>query len=305
MNAVLNGYLSKLRRVLADGDGDAVLATQAPGYVLRVPAERLDARRFEGLFQEGREALARGDADQAAASLRAALALWRGPALADLVDQQFAQSEIRRLDELRLAALEDRIDADLALGRHDALVAELETLVAENPYRERLQGQLLLALYRSGRQAEALEAYQRARRTLLGELGIAPGPRLQELERAILRQDPALDVEAPAPARVREVAQRSILVAIADETHIDALLVVAESLARQPSRIVILARLVSDAAELRSASAWLEKRRSALEARGVVARAASCTSTAPGEELARLASELNVDLLLADAPMSS
>lgn len=202
MNAVLNGYLSKLRRVLADGDGDAVLATQAPGYVLRVPAERLDARRFEGLFQEGREALARGDADQAAASLRAALALWRGPALADLVDQQFAQSEIRRLDELRLAALEDRIDADLALGRHDALVAELETLVAENPYRERLQGQLLLALYRSGRQAEALEAYQRARRTLLGELGIAPGPRLQELERAILRQDTSLEAPTPIAAAI-------------------------------------------------------------------------------------------------------
>ena len=160
----------------------------------------------------------------------------------------------------------------------------------------------MTALYRSGRQAEALDAYQEARRALVDELGIEPSPALQELERAILRQDPALDVEAPAPAADREVAERSILVAITREAHVDALLAVAEPLARHPPRVVILARLVPDAAELRSASAWLEERRSALEARGVVARAASFTSTAPGEELARLATELDVDLLLADAP---
>jgi YVTN family beta-propeller protein len=195
VNAVLNVYLSRLRRLLADGNGDEVLATQAPGYVLRVPAERLDAHRFETLLEQGREALALGDAQQAAAKLRSALALWRGPLLADLAYEPFAQTETRRLEELRLAALEDRIEADLALARHDALVAELKTLVAENPYRERLQGQLLLALYRSGRQAEALDAYRRARRTFADELGIEPGPRLQELERSILRHDPSL--EAP------------------------------------------------------------------------------------------------------------
>jgi YVTN family beta-propeller protein len=197
VNAVLNGYLSKLRRMLADGD--EVLATQAPGYVLRVPAERLDARRFEALLQQGREELGRGDVQPAAATLRAALSLWRGPALADLAYEQFAQSEIRRLDELRLAALEERIDADLTLGRHDAVVAELEALAAEHPYRERIQEQLMLALYRSGRQAEALDAYSRARRTLVEELGIDPGPRLQELERAILHHDPALRAP-PAPS---------------------------------------------------------------------------------------------------------
>jgi YVTN family beta-propeller protein len=201
VNSVLNVYLSRLRRLFADGDGDGdeLLATQAPGYVLRVPDERLDARRFEALLEQGRESLALGNAQEAAAALRTALSLWRGPPLADIAYESFAQTEIRRLQELRLAALEERIDADLVLGRHDALIAELERLVAENPYRERLLGQLLLALYRSGRQAEALDAYRRARRTLTDELGIAPGPRLQELERSILRQDASLDAPAPPP----------------------------------------------------------------------------------------------------------
>jgi YVTN family beta-propeller protein len=197
VNAVLSVYLSRVRRLLADGGGDDVLATQAPGYVLRVPADRLDARRFEDLVDRGRRALAAEDHEQATATLREALALWRGPALADLAHEEFAQREIGRLEELRLAALEDRIEADLVLGRHEGLVAELEPLVAEHPYRERLHAQLMRALYRSGRQAEALEAYQRARRALVEELGIAPGPRLQELERAILRHDPSL--EAPEP----------------------------------------------------------------------------------------------------------
>jgi hypothetical protein len=160
----------------------------------------------------------------------------------------------------------------------------------------------MTALYRSGRQAEALDAYQAARRALVDELGIEPSAALHELERLILRQDPSLDLEAPRPRRVREMAERSILVAIAHAQGADALLAVAEPLARHPPRVVILARLVSDAAELRSASAWLEERRSALEARGVVARAASFTSTAPGAELARLAAELDVELLLAEAP---
>lgn len=210
MNAVLNGYLSKIRRALADGNDDELLATQAPGYVLRVPAERLDARRFEALLEQGREALAGGDAQQAAVSLRAALSLWRGPPLADLAYEQFAQGEIRRLDELRLAAFEDRIDADLALARHDALIPELETLVAEHPYRERLQGQLLLALYRSGRQAEALDAYRRARRTFADELGIDPGSKLQELERSILRHDTSLDAPAPPPPPPTSLDQQSL-----------------------------------------------------------------------------------------------
>jgi DNA-binding SARP family transcriptional activator len=290
--------VSRLRKALPQD----VLTTRSPGYVVRVEPDELDLHRFERLVDEGRSLLARGLAADASERLRDALSLWRGAALADFAYESFAQAAIARLEEIRLAALELRIDADLALGRHHELVGELEALVAEHPLRERLRRYLMKALYRSGRQAEALEAYQDARRALVDGLGIDPSNALQELERAILRQDPALDLEAPAPTRVREVAERSILVALTHETGVDAMLAVAEPLVRQPPRVMILARLVSDAVELQSASAWLEERRSELEARGVVARAASFTSTAPGEELARLATELDVELLLADAP---
>lgn len=173
--------------------------TETTGYVLHVPRERLDARRFETLLETGRRQLASGDPARASVTLRDALTLWRGPALADLAFEPFAQSEIARLEELRLAAIESRIEADLALGRNDALVAELETLVAAHPYREGLRAQLMLALYRSGRQAEALETYRTARRTFSEELGIEPGPRLQQLQGAILRHDPSLEAPAPEP----------------------------------------------------------------------------------------------------------
>jgi DNA-binding SARP family transcriptional activator len=291
-------YVSRLRKVLPQD----VLATRSPGYVLGIAPDELDLDRFERLVDEGRSLLARGQPSTASERLHDALSLWRGPALADFAYESFAQTAIARLEEIRLAALELRIDADLALGRHDELVGELEALVAEQPLRERLRKSLMTALYRSGRQAEALDAYQDARRTLVDELGIEPSAALQEQERAILRQEPALDPPPSAPASLGEAAERSILVAITDEARVDALLAVAEPLVRDPPRIMILARLVSDAAELRSASAWLEARRSALEARGVTARAASFTSTAPGEELARLATEFDVDLLLADPP---
>ena len=170
---------------------------QAAGYVLRVPPERLDVRRFEDLLEQGRRELASGQTERASLTLRDALALWRGPALADLAFEPFAQTEITRLEELRVAALEARIEADLALGRQDSLVAELETLVSAHPYREGLRAQLMLALYRSGRQAEALETYRRARRTFSEELGIEPGLRLRELEGAILRHDSSLETPGP------------------------------------------------------------------------------------------------------------
>ena len=295
--AALRVNVSRLRKALPQD----VLATRSPGYVLRIEPDELDLDRFERLVDEGRSLLARGLAADASVRLRDALSLWRGPALADFVYESFAQSAIARLEEIRLAAVELRIDADLALGRHAELVGELEALVAEHPLRERLRRCLMTALYQSGRQAEALDAYQEARRALVDELGIDPSPALQELERAILRQEPALNV-VPGPAYAQEAEERSILVAITEETRFDPLLAVAEPLVRQPARVLILTRLVSDAAALRSASAWLEERRSALEARGVVARAASFTSTAPGQELARLATELDVDLLLAAAP---
>jgi YVTN family beta-propeller protein len=204
VNAVLSVYLSRLRRLLADGTSEQLLLTQAAGYVLRVPPEGLDAHRFEALLEQGRRELASGEADRGSMTLRDALALWRGPALADLAFEPFAQSEIARLEELRLTALEARIEADLALGRQDSLVAELETLVAAHPYREGLRAQLMLALYRRGRQAEALETYRRARRMFSEELGIEPGPRLQELEGAILRHDSSLEAPGQEAPRARE-----------------------------------------------------------------------------------------------------
>jgi DNA-binding SARP family transcriptional activator len=297
-HAALRVNVSRLRQALPQ----EALKTRSPGYVLRVEHDELDLHRFERLVDEGRGLRARGLAVEASERLRDALSLWRGPALSDFAYESFAQAAIARLEEIRLAAVELRIEADLALGRHDGLVGELEALVAEQPLRERLRGYLMTALYRSGRQAEALDAYQDARRALVDELGIDPSPGLRELEQAILRQDPALDVEVPAPAGVQAVAERSILVAITHETNVDALLAVAEPLVRHPPRTMILARLVPDAAKLRPASAWLEERRSSLEAHGVVARGASFTSMTPGEDLARLATELDVDLLLADAP---
>jgi DNA-binding SARP family transcriptional activator len=206
--AALRVNVSRLRKALPQD----VLTTRSPGYVIRVGPDELDLHRFERLVDEGRSLLARGLAADASGRLRDALSLWRGPALADFAYESFAQAAIARLEEIRLAAVELRIDADLALGRHDELVVELEALVAEHPLRERLRRYLMTALYRSGRQAEALDAYQNARRALVDELGIEPSPALQELEKAILRQDPSLDVEALAPIRVREVAERSILV---------------------------------------------------------------------------------------------
>ena len=198
--AALQNYVAQLRRLLEPdrkaGSPHRILVTQPPGYVLHVERDELDLERFERLAAEGRDALAAGRPARAASLLREALALWRGQLLADLADELFAHAEIARLEDRRLAALEERIDADLALGRHAGLVGELEALVAEQPLRERLRGQLMVALYRSGRQAEALEAYRAARRTLVDELGLEPSRALQELERAILNQDPAL---APAP----------------------------------------------------------------------------------------------------------
>jgi DNA-binding SARP family transcriptional activator len=295
--AALRVNVSRLRKALPQD----VLTTRSPGYVVRVEPGQLDLHRFELLADEGRSLLARGLAGEASQRLQEALALWRGPALADFAYQDFAQAAIARLEEIRLAAVELRIDADLALGRHYELVAELETLVAEHRHRERFRMYLMTALYRAGRQAEALDAYQDARRVLVDGLGIEPSPALQELERAILQQDPALNIPMATPG-VREIAERSILVSVTDEARVAVLLAVAERLAQNPPRIMIIARLVPDPAELRSVSAWLEEQRSALERRGFTARAASFTSQVPGEELARLAAELDVELLLADSP---
>jgi DNA-binding SARP family transcriptional activator len=195
----LHAYISNLRRAIEpDRPRRApatVLVSKAPGYVLSVEPEDLDALRFERLVADGRQRAAVGDPAAAASLLGEALALWRGPALSDFRDEAFALAAITRLDELRAVAVEDRMDAELALGRHEALVPELEVLVADAPLRERGWGQLMVALYRSGRQADALRAYGRARAVLAEELGIDPGPALQRLEHAVLTQSPDLERE--------------------------------------------------------------------------------------------------------------
>ena len=194
----LRNHVSRLRKVLASlGSDEPRLAARAPGYLLRVEPGELDLERFEQLVSEGHEALGAGRVAAAAALLRSAEQLWGGRPFADLEFEPFGRLEVERLEELRLAAVEERIDADLALGRQLALVPELETLTAENPFREHFCAQLMLALYRSGRQAEGLAVYQRTRTLLSDELGLEPGSELQELQHAILVQDPAL---APAVA---------------------------------------------------------------------------------------------------------
>jgi DNA-binding SARP family transcriptional activator len=210
-STALHGYVSQLRKALKPRRGEdehQLLITRAPGYLLRVDPEQFDLRRFERLVREAKSELVEGDAQAASRALAEGLALWRGPPLAELGSAPFALVESLRLQELRVSTLEDRVEADLALGRHHDLVAELETLAAEHPFRERLRGQLMLALYRSGRQAEALRTYQQARRLLADELGLEPGQELKQLEQAILRQDPTL---TPAlPAKLATEAERSL-----------------------------------------------------------------------------------------------
>ena len=195
----LDAYVSRLRRALREAGVRDLLETHAPGYLLR--SEPAAARRFLALAAEGHAALATGDAANAAERLRAALALWRGRAYLEVADEPWVRAEVERLEAWRLSALEDRIDADLALGQHAAVVPELEGLAAAHPGRERFVGQLMLALYRSGRQTEALETFRRARAALVEDLGLEPGPALRRLEAAVLRHDRALDVSiAPPPA---------------------------------------------------------------------------------------------------------
>ena len=186
----VQAHVSRLRKALGDGR----LRTAGGGYALDVSPDELDLGRFEQLVERGRAALAASEPEPAATSLREALALWRGPPYADFRYHDFAQVEIARLEERRLAVLEDRVEADLALGRHADLVSELEALVREHPLRERARAQFMLALYRSRRQAEALAAYQDARRALTEELGIEPSAELRELQQAILEQSATLDL---------------------------------------------------------------------------------------------------------------
>jgi DNA-binding SARP family transcriptional activator len=212
--AALHNYVAQLRRALGPG----LVLSRAGSYLLDIVPEQIDVGRFERLTAEGRAA----SGEERVEKLREALMLWRGPPLADLAFEPFAANEASRLEELRTAALEELIDAKLSLGASAELVAELEALITEHPFRERLRGQLMLALYRAGRQAEALDAYQEARRTLTDELGIEPSAPLRELEQALLRQDPSV----AAPVRVatemaapQEERRKTVTVLFADVAY--------------------------------------------------------------------------------------
>jgi DNA-binding SARP family transcriptional activator len=285
----LQYHVSQLRKLLGDAE---TITTREPGYLIRVAPDELDLLRFERLVEEAEQA----EAERAASLLKDALDLWRGPPLADLAHESYVQPEIRRLEDVRLTALERRLEADLALGRYAQLVPELEALVGEHPFRERLCAALMRALYGDGRQADALAAYRKTRQTLVDELGIEPSPALQELERAILRQDPGLAAE-----RDTTPPERAILVVADDENRLNDLLAIAEPLARKPLRELILARLMATDADLAAASAALTKRRATLAQRGVPCRVAAYTTFEPGSDAALLAAEQDVDLVLVDA----
>jgi DNA-binding SARP family transcriptional activator len=290
--------ISELRKTLGS---PSVIETRSPGYVIRLSPAQLDLSVFERLAADASEARTTGDPRRAADLLRSALDLWRGAPLADLMYESFAQAPIERLEEIRLAALEQRIDVDLALGRHHDLVAELEQLVAEHPVQERLHAQLMLALYRSGRQAEALAGYRQARAALMDEFGIEPGPALRQLERQILAQDPSLElppdaVLEPAPA---SVATKTVLAVPADDAGIARLAVLAEPLRRRPEEELILARLVRDERELAPALGALDAARQRDEA---TVRVAAFTSAEPAADVVRLAGAYDVALVLLDAP---
>ena len=224
----LHVRIATLRKAL----GSDRIETRPTGYVIHVEPGELDLERFEHLILRGR-----GE------DLRKALALWSGSPLADFARERWATSAIARLQEMRLLALERLADLDLELGRHAELVGRLEAEVEDHPFRERLRAQLMLALYRSGRQADALAAYRHGRAAMVEQLGIEPYPAMQELEQAILSQDPALDLDQPG------AVERSILVAAFDATRLEGLANIADALARRSGRTLILTRPIAFDAE--------------------------------------------------------
>ena len=300
---ILQGAVSQLRKAL----GRNAIDTRGTGYAVRVEPDQLDVHRFERLADAGSAALETGRFEEAADSLAEALGLWRGEALGDLAGEDAVYQVAARLEELRLIVRERMLEAELGRGRHADVLPEVQTLAREQPLRERPQGLLMLALYRCGRQAEALEAYRTTRAHLVEELGIEPGPALQELEQRILRQDAALIPAGGPPSPPRETAPptealSAVLVAPLDPAALDGLAALGEPLVRDPPRELLLVGTVSHADELGARSRELETRRAALAEQGVTVRAAAFTSLAPGADLARLTREQAVELALIDAP---
>jgi DNA-binding SARP family transcriptional activator len=277
---VLQVYVSQLRKAL----GADAIETRAPGYRLRAEPGQHDLGRFQSLAEEARES---ADPARRAKLLAEAESLWRGEPLAEFRDAPFAGAASRRLEELRLSALEQRLEAELELGDHARLVGELEALVEREPLREWPRRKLMLALYRCGRQAEALTQYREARQLFVDELGIEPSPKLQELERAILRHDPALDRSpAPrAPVRGAVICAGAVLSPLLAPLCAD-------------GRELLLVEIVAESGDLAERTASLEETRRDLLAGGIEARTVCFTSTRPASDLARLADEQEAELIV-------
>jgi DNA-binding SARP family transcriptional activator len=283
-------HVSELRRLLGP---TARIETRAPGYRIRVERDQLDLSRFERLTAEGVDALERGDARRASELCHEALALWRGDPLVDLEADAVTRIARERLDELRIAALETRIEADLGCGRHARLTAELDALVAEHPYREALHAQRMLALYRSGRQAEALDAFRSARGALSDGLGLEPGPRLRWLQRAILAHDPALELE---PARKIDAAPSVLVVPCADARIAELVAFAAAAVDANGSELLV-ARLLDVQDELPAAVSALHGARKEMRE----LRTAAFTTAGPADDVVRLVTSHDIGLVIADS----
>jgi DNA-binding SARP family transcriptional activator len=284
--------VSQLRKAL--GPAGARLVTRPTGYALLVESGELDLQRFERALDRAAAAL-RDDPAAAAEHASTALSLWRGAPLAELAYSVYAQAAIARLEELRAAALELRIEAELALGRHAQVVGELQQLVAEHPLRERMCGQLMLALYRDGRQADALAAYRAARERLVGEIGIEPGPELRALESAILAQDaslaPGADKEHPAP-------RRAVLALMNPHVPEAAAASLGRRLIGRGGHELIAVVLVGDSDDVGMATRRLNE----LRTPDADVRVAAFTSADRGADVVRLVAEQDVSALLVDLP---
>jgi DNA-binding SARP family transcriptional activator len=288
----LQSYVSRLRREL----GHETIVTAAGGYAARIDGDSFDLREFGRLVADARA----GRSGEAVELLRRALALWRGAPLAEFSEQPWAGPAAARLEDLRLAALERCFELELELGRHTDVLGEIDALVAEHPLREQARRLQLIALYRAGRQADALETYRRARALFVEELGIEPGPALREVEQAILRHDPSLAAPA-SPLEAPTAAERSILVAPRRDGAILPLCSIAEPLARSPARELIVVRLLGEHDDPGRPTADLAALRDELAGRGLLMRIAAYTSVDPGGDLVQLATVQDSDLILLDA----
>ena len=298
--------ISELRLLLEPerpaGTAGSVIETRPPGYRVRVEPDALDLLLVERLADDAGSARTSGDAEAAVRLYRQALAQWRGAPLADLAFEPFARPVIERLSDLRLTIVERCLGAELELGRGAELVAELEQLVLDNPLHEGLRGQLMVALYRAGRQADALARFREGRTALVEAFGLEPTPALKELERRVLRQDPGL-AAAGRPGAAPEGAVRTVLLAAWDGAALDRLVAAGSRLAGLGRHELLLTQVVPREELLAGAVSATRARRDDLRREGVTCRAAAFVSRSPGTDTARLALTHDADTTLVDAPL--